>query len=467
MKRRHLFIVAAMLCWGSTAFAQSEISNDTFDQSQMGRIGSAQLKAGEMYEARFTIPQNLLPIQMVGVRVVMVAGEQPNFNYCGRWHVEVWEDSTNPAGMAQGCFGLNAKDPGTEIYSMSRQFGNNGIAFQLSANPMNYQDLLFSTLNNPQNMITVLPVILTTPEVRVGLKAVDLQCGAGSGDDFPVMLTDADGFTPDRNYLYGTNSILCPQGNFNHFTWDSLAPLFQTTMPGDFVMRLLLKAPVNPIPDMGMDMMMEDMQNDMIVIDMRPDGSMDMTRVDMNTAMDMMNSDMPIKDMAQPDMNMQQDMSVADMTQQDMKTEEDMPPTTATLAITSVSPNMGSADNATDIAILGDGFAVGAEVTLNAKKIGVVEVKPQRILATVPPGMTPGAYDVIVTNADGKSVILSGGFTVTDGSMGPDTNNGNSNGAEEGCGCRQVHTPSTPLRPLVLSLLALGFVGWRRRRSTP
>lgn len=61
----------------TVAMAQSEFSNDSFDTLQQGTIASAQLITSEMYAATFTIPTNFLPAELLGVRVVMIDGDDP------------------------------------------------------------------------------------------------------------------------------------------------------------------------------------------------------------------------------------------------------------------------------------------------------------------------------------------------------------------------------------------------------
>lgn len=460
---RWSFIIAmtcALCVCSQAAFAQTEVRNDSFDQNQAQRIGTALIEDGEMYAADFVLPQSItLPVELLGVRVVMVADPNKPGTACGRFHLEVYEDA-NPgaAGPPLDCPIATYEDPGAEIYSMKRQFGaaQRDIAFELRGDPNNYQDLLFSSINNNPQLMTRIPaVMLNTRNVRVGLLAVDNACGLQQGDYHPLMLTDTDG-EQGQNFLYGYLAGICPPSATRFYYWKDFAPFFSVT-PGDFVMRLLLRAPNMMPPDMGG----QDIGMDMMIVDIGPDGSMDMTRVDMATAKDMMGgADMK----ALPDMRADKDMSANN--DQDMK-----PQPTGGLALTSVSPSSAPTGVSTEIAVLGEGFVSGLELSLDARKIGVVEVKPGRILATVPSGLTPKAYDVIVTNPDGKTALLSGGFTVTSGvsaDMGQQDMsskpgaNGAGNSVGEGCGCVQVKPGAR--QPWWGALLILGLMGFVARR---
>jgi|GEM_PF-4650641 len=497
-----LAIVSASMLLATSAVAQEEIlNNDSFDNQQMG-TASAELIQGERYEVVFDIPQSWLPIEMLGVRVLMVPGMQAG-SYCGRFTIEVWEETNAPAVTDNTCFAITNmvrhREPGMQIYSMSDQFMNNPLGFVVNGDPNNFQDLRFSTINNDPNlMVTINPVILNSERVRVGLEALDNNC-ASQGSHFPIMLSDGDGLTPERNYIYGNNPF-CSNPNFEHYLWEDLAQYFSQQNPGDFVMRLILKRNVtNPMPDMGMGMpdMGMDMPGemgggDMVVVDIGPDGSMNVV--------DMMSEDFGGEpdsggepdfgepdsggepDLGEPDSGgevdlggngMGQDMATAGNNDANNTANNNTP--AGMLEVTSVSPSSVSEGESAEIAILGKNFEPGLEVTLNARKIGVVETKPQRILATAPGDLDAGTYDVIITNPNGDSAILSGGFTVTtstsmsDGQlvdMGDNGQNpGRADSPEGGCGCRQVNkSPSLPAPLLAVVFGLVGFIGLRRRR---
>ena len=450
---RALVILGVMSLHSSAASAQTEVRNDSFDQNQAQRIGTAQLIEGEMYAADFVLPASVqLPVELLGVRVVMVADPSRGAqNACGRFHVEVWEDTQPASPPPNDCPLFSHEEPGAVIYSMNTQFGaaQRDIAFELRGDPNNYQDLLFSSItNNPQLMATIPPVMLTRREVRVGLRTVDLACGARQGDYFPLMLTDTNG-EQGTNYLYGYLKDVCPPSSARFYYWRSFAPLFQV-QPGDFVMRLLLRAPSMGSPDLG--------EPDMMVVDLGPDGSMDMTPVDMASAQDMMAADMrPPRDMASPGEDMARP-------QPDMR----QPQPSSPLQIKSVSPSSASADASTELVIVGEGFVAGMEISLDARKIGVVEVRSGRALATVPSGLPVKAYDVIVTNPSGQTAVAPAAFTITPGSANPlmpSPAQGRATGAEEGCACAQPSGARPGARGAwAMALLVLGAAAGRPRR---
>lgn len=499
-----LAIIASSMLLATSAVAQQEeiLNNDSFDNSQMQRIATAQLIEGEMYAATFDIPQSWLPVEMLGVRVIMVDGDDPQKDYCGRYTIEVYEESTVSPSTPGSCPIANQKPPGNVIYSMSQQMANvmNPVAYEVVGDPNNFQDLRFAAVNNnPQSNVTIPQVMLNVPRVRVGVQAYDLQCGIQAGDAFPLILTDVDGESAyARNFLYGYPKDFCSPPSY-FYLWGDFSFFFGVN-PGDFVLRLILRRNVtNPMPDMGMGMpdMGMDMPGemgggDMVVVDIGPDGSMNVV--------DMMSEDLGGEpdsggepdfgepdsggepDLGEPDSGgevdlggngMGQDMATAGNNDANNTANNNTP--VGMLEVTSVSPSSVSEGESAEIAILGKNFEPGLEVTLNARKIGVVETKPQRILATAPGDLDPGTYDVIITNPNGDSAILSGGFTVTtstsmsDGQlvdMGDNGQNpGRADSPEGGCGFRQVNkSPSLPAPLLAVVFGLVGFIGLRRRR---
>ncbi len=136
----------------------------------------------------------------------------------------------------------------------------------------------------------------------------------------------------------------------------------------------------------------------------------------------------------------------------------------ATLMVESITPSEAGNDGSTAVVIVGVGFAPGVEVLLDAESIGVTETRSERIRATVPEGLAPGTYDVIVTNPDGASDVLADGFTVLEADQEADPD-GDSipGGTSDGC-CSQVDARRTTPGAAFLSLLLAGFLGARRRR---
>jgi len=88
------------------------------------------------------------------------------------------------------------------------------------------------------------------------------------------------------------------------------------------------------------------------------------------------------------------------------------------LTVTSVSPSSGSNIGGTSITISGSTFASGATVTIGGIDAGNVNVvNASSITATTPVGpfdfSTNTSRDVTVTNPDGQTATLPGGFTYT------------------------------------------------------
>jgi hypothetical protein len=145
---RGLFAVvfACALLVSASAAAQGRIvKNDSLGEQQEGEIASAELVAGEGYYVTLNIPQSIsLPVELLGVRVMMVDSQNSSLRYCGRFQVEVFNESPDPFAKPTDCPLFNAKDPANVIYSMSQQFGSGGIGFEVEGNASNLQDLRFS-----------------------------------------------------------------------------------------------------------------------------------------------------------------------------------------------------------------------------------------------------------------------------------------------------------------------------------
>lgn len=446
------------------------VKNDSMGETFQGKTATAQLIAGEMYAATFELPASWqLPVELEGVRVLMVDGQDSTQTYCGRFTVEVWEEAAGQPTNPGTCPFTRVKDPGSVIYSMSNQFQSNPIGFEIKGDSNNWQDLRFSAVNNnPQLGVTINPVMLTTRKVRVAVKALDTNCQMG-GTAFPNMVSDDDGVSAD-NYLYG-EADLCggisgtvPPPEF--YYWTDFSQYFGT-QPGDFIMRLIFDRPDGGTGDVGVD----------AGADAGKDAGMDAgvdTGADAGTDTD---SDIGT-DTGNGDIGLD---AIATDTTPDVNPDTTFTPdSSAALAITSVSPSKFINTSSTDLAIVGRGFQPGAKVRLGATLIGVTETESGLIMATVPEGFAVGVHDVIVTNPDGETAMLSGGVEVTDqqpeqgdagdvASTGQPNNNANGSGAAaEGCGCRTVsgHAGVVGSWAWVFGLLAALLVVLRRRAST-
>jgi hypothetical protein len=78
--------------------------------------------------------------------------------------------------------------------------------------------------------------------------------------------------------------------------------------------------------------------------------------------------------------------------------------------VDAVNPPEGPDFGGQEVTVRGDYFDQGASVTVGGEPCtGVIFVSPQELVCTVPAG-TPGSADVEVTNSDGQSGVLPGGY---------------------------------------------------------
>ncbi|PYP89132.1 MAG: hypothetical protein DMF61_03970 [Blastocatellia bacterium AA13] len=86
-------------------------------------------------------------------------------------------------------------------------------------------------------------------------------------------------------------------------------------------------------------------------------------------------------------------------------------PTNPAPSVTSVSPNSGSTVGGTSVTISGSNFLAGASVSFGGTSAaGITVVNATTITATTP-SHAAGSVNVVVTNSDGQSGTLTGGFT--------------------------------------------------------
>jgi hypothetical protein len=89
------------------------------------------------------------------------------------------------------------------------------------------------------------------------------------------------------------------------------------------------------------------------------------------------------------------------------------PPQSASVSVTSITPNSGPTTGGTVVNIAGANFVAGASVTVGSAAAAVSSVTSTSISATVPPG-TAGSANVSVTNPNGAgTATLTGGFNYT------------------------------------------------------
>jgi hypothetical protein len=81
--------------------------------------------------------------------------------------------------------------------------------------------------------------------------------------------------------------------------------------------------------------------------------------------------------------------------------------------VTNVSPNTGGAATSTTIRISGAGFVAASTLTLDGRGTAATFISATELRAIAPPHPA-GAIDVVVTNPNGETGRLNGGFTYVD-----------------------------------------------------
>ncbi len=97
-----------------------------------------------------------------------------------------------------------------------------------------------------------------------------------------------------------------------------------------------------------------------------------------------------------------------------LKNDTTILPESSGLSVTNISavtPPFGPFGGGTNLVISGGGFASGATVTIGGVPATSVHVEGSTSIVAVTPNHTEGAVDIVVTNADGQSAGLLGGFT--------------------------------------------------------
>ncbi len=79
--------------------------------------------------------------------------------------------------------------------------------------------------------------------------------------------------------------------------------------------------------------------------------------------------------------------------------------------VTSVTPNLGATSGGTAITVRGTGFGAGATVALGGVAASSVAVVDGTTITATTPAHAAGVVDVTVTNSDGQSGTIAGGFT--------------------------------------------------------
>jgi len=86
------------------------------------------------------------------------------------------------------------------------------------------------------------------------------------------------------------------------------------------------------------------------------------------------------------------------------------------VSLSEVRPAQGFDDMAVFINVLGSNLQSGAQVSLGATALQTIFISTEHLLAKVPAGLTPGEYDVTVTNPDSGLASLPNAYTVLDAS---------------------------------------------------
>lgn len=129
-------------------------------------------------------------------------------------------------------------------------------------------------------------------------------------------------------------------------------------------------------------------------------------------------------------------------------------PEPAGLSVTSITPSSAPNDRDAQITVVGAGFTAETVFRIGPTRLTQVTVQNETVaLATVPAGITPGVYDVVVSQGADQYVFTQG-FSVEDASPAA------SSGGGSGGGCQ-----TSPGRGgSLLALLLAAAVGWMVRR---
>jgi IPT/TIG domain len=106
------------------------------------------------------------------------------------------------------------------------------------------------------------------------------------------------------------------------------------------------------------------------------------------------------------------------------------------VTVTAINPNTSVTTASPSVVISGTNFELGATALLGTNALAITNLTGTSVRATVPAGLTPGVYDVIVRNPNGVEGKLMRGYTVfdTDGGMGTGGGAGGGTGGGAGGG---------------------------------
>lgn len=143
-------------------------------------------------------------------------------------------------------------------------------------------------------------------------------------------------------------------------------------------------------------------------------------------------------------------------------------------SVAAAAPRAGPVEGGTLVTITGSGFVDGATVTFGGTAATGVVVAAADLIRAVAPAHAAGVVDIVVTNNDAQAGTLSGGFTYTAASGGPD--NSITDGGSGAVGTDPSGTPTpggvscgcTSFDGSMFGFAGLGLVALlsrRRRRS--
>ncbi len=314
------------------------------------------------------------PVKILTVELVMA---QPNSQLTPKTldiTIEIWnDDSPGPAPKSSApLWSINSKD-----------FANGGsIGVPVVGNTAMIYQFDWSKPENHPPPITSGNIFVM---IRIDNPAKDLATYWGKDECSTIEIPGLGSFGCGCEDLAGlTDKITTNGANVMHIIWplgqckgakawkfvEQLTNQSGFTMKGDFILRL----GVDGVPDVPPD-------------------------VDSGSAPDSGTADAGGGKPDVPGDSAPSDLGPADVVSGDP-------------SIDLVTPNSGPADKASNIDIVGKNFQVGATVKLGATAIAVSKVTPTTISATVV-GIAAGAYDVVVTNPDGKVAFKSAAYTVT------------------------------------------------------
>jgi hypothetical protein len=477
---RSAFLVGVLLL-SSTAFAANPVvtlQNDSMVSGSSSVSASAQITTGEGYAATFKVEAALTPVRLRKVQVMMV--DDPSFSgdECGAFSLRVYADT-----------GADAPSPdGPALYD---SMTDGEITFDLPAAGGSLQEIDLMTGGFQ-------PVWIDATGLRVELHAEANQClMSGLGNmHFPILAVDADGVSsPGLNFLFGyekIDEVWTP-------TWYDGSVV---GLSGDFVMRAVVEttgcSPNCAGKTCGSDGCQGtcgSCQGDDVCVagncctpacDGKQCGSdgcggscgscgadavcsangtcdplaPDVTEPDV-TEPDTGEPDTGEPDTGEPDAALPEtgepDTGEPDAALPDTATHDmDQPDTAASLHVDSIVPNHGPSTEATNVVILGTGFAAGVTVRLDADHITINHVEATTIEATVPMGLGAGVKTLIVQNPGGAGLTIAAAYTV-------DADEVVSTGGGSGC---QAGDPVTTTPALLLGALLLlgGVLAVRRAR---